>query len=106
MVDTLGIYDYNIATSDKWREEVEAAEASKFDPDISADVSAAFGFGDFVSGFKVFVNMIFRITFMGETLKLFGIDNTIANMFSFAGSIVYILGISQFISNRATKGMQ
>ncbi len=105
MVDTLGIYDYNIPVTDKWQSEVDAAKEGRFDPDISSDVSQSFGFGDFVSGFRVFVNAIFRVTFMGETLKLFGIDNTIANLFSAAGGIIYILGIAQFISNRGLKGM-
>ena len=105
IVDELGIFNYNIATSDKWREAVEIAESSRFDPDVSADVSAAFGFGDFFSGFSVFRDMIFRVVFMGDTLRLFGIDDTIASMFSFAGSIIYIIGVAQFISNRSLKGM-
>ena len=105
MVDTLGIFNYNIPISDKWTDEIDAAKEGRFDPDVSADVSAAFGFGDFVSGFKIFVNAIFRVTFIGETLKLFGIDSTISNLFSAAGGIIYIIGISQFISNRGMKGM-
>ena len=105
MVDTLGIYDEGIPVTDKWQNEVDAAKEGRFDPDISADVSASFGFGDFISGFKIFVSAIFRVTFMGETLKLFGIDNTIANLFSAAGGIIYILGVAQFISNRGMKGM-
>ncbi len=105
IVDELGIFNYNIATSDKWREDVELAETSQFDPDISGDVQSSFGFGDFTSGFRLFRDMIFRVAFMGDTLRLFGIDDTIASMFSFAGSIIYILGVAQFISNRSLKGM-
>ena len=106
MLDTLDIFNYNIAAEDQWRTEVDAAKTDKFDPDVAVDVAVSFGFGDFVSGFKTFVAMIWRITLVGETLKLFGINSTIANTFSLAGAIIYFLGISQFIANRGTKGMQ
>ena len=109
MVDTLGIYNVNIAnqgTSSEWFDEVQNAKSKQFDPDISADVSTSFGFGDFISGFKNFVDLVFRIVFIGTTLELFGIDSTIATLFGFVGAIIYFLGLAQFISNRSTKGMQ
>ena len=109
MVDTLGIYNINIAnqgTSSEWFDEVQNAQGKKFDPDLSADVSTSFGFGDFISGFKNFIDLVFRIVFIGTTLELFGVDSTIATLFGFVGVIVYLLGLSQFVSNRSTKGMQ
>lgn len=113
MVDTLGIYQFGIATDSQWTDDVENVENQKFDPDISADVSTSFGFGDFVSGFKLFRDTLFRIVNIGSTLKVFGLVDsadcvgcsTLSNFFGFAGFIIYILGISQFISNRSTKGM-
>jgi len=114
MTDTLNIFEYNVVSQDGWREDVEGIKAQKFDPDISADVSTSFGFGDFVSGFKNFIDAIWRITLVGEQLKIFGVRSSptcldcdkLANLFSFAGLIIYSLGLSQFISNRSTKGMQ
>ena len=106
MVSTLDIYNFNIAAEDKWREEVESAQAQQFDPDVAVDVAISFGFGDFVTGFKTFVNILWRVVNVGETLKLFGVDSAIAGLFGLAGGIVYILGITQFIANRGTKGMQ
>ncbi len=106
MVSTLDIYSFNIAAEDQWREEVESAQAQQFDPDVAVDVAVSFGFGDFVTGFKTFVNILWRVVNVGETLKLFGVDDTIAGLFGLAGGIVYILGITQFIANRGTKGMQ
>ena len=106
IVSTLDIYSFNIAAEDKWREEVEVAQEGTFDPEVGVDAAVSFGFGDFVTGFQKFRDILFRVTFMGETLKLFGVDSAIANTFSFAGVITYILGISQFIANRSTKGMQ
>ena len=99
MVETLGIYDVNIAAEDKWRTEVDAAKTNKFDPDVAVDVAVSFGFGDFVSGFKTFVAMLWRITLVGETLKMFGINSTLADLFSLAGAIIYFLGVSEFIAN-------
>ena len=106
MLDTLGIYNYNIAAEDQWRTEVDAAKAERFDPDVGVDAAVSFGFGDFVSGFKTFVAMIWRVINIGETLILFGVDSTIANTFGLAGAVLYFLGIAQFIANRGTKGMQ
>ncbi len=106
LVDTLGLFNVNYVTQASWRDDVQDIEAKKFDPDISADVSTSFGFGDFVSGFKNFIDMVFRIVNLGETVKLFGVDDEIANTFGLAGIIIYALGLSQFISNRSTKGMQ
>ncbi len=108
MVDTLGIYNINIVnqgTESEWFEDVKEAQSKKFDPDISADVSTSFGFGDFVSGFKNFVDLLFRIVFIGATLQLFGVDLIIATLFGFAGIIIYLLGLAQFVSNRSSKGM-
>ncbi len=106
MFDTLGIYNVNIAAEDKWRENVEATKAQEFDPDVGLDAAVSFGFGDFFSGFKQFASAVGRAVRVDTTLKMFGIDDTIANMFGFAVTILYIIGISQFISNRGTKGMQ
>ena len=114
ITDELGIFSYNIATQSGWRDDIEAIKGQKFDPDISADVSTSFGFGDFVSGFKNFVDALWRITLVGEQLKMFGLQNSptcldcdrISNLFSIAGMMIYLLGIAQFISNRGTKGMQ
>jgi len=113
MVDTLGIYNTNIATDSSWRDDVEGIAEQEFDPDISADVSTSFGFGDFVSGFKNFVDTLFRIVNLGSTLKTFGLIDSpncagcsaISNLFGLAGIIIYALGLAQFISNRSTKGM-
>ncbi len=102
MVDILGIYNINIATSDNWNKEVEQAKTDTFDPDQAVTLP----FGDFFSGARTFIAMIWRVTLVGETLKLFGVDDLIANAFSLAGAIVYFLGLSQFISRVSTKGMQ
>ncbi len=115
MVSTLGIYNFNIAAEDQWRAEIESAQTQQFDPDVGVDAAVSFGFGDFVTGFKTFVNIIWRVVNVGVTIKLFfGLNCntnftslcTIADLFGFAGGIVYILGITQFISNRSTKSMQ
>lgn len=106
MVDTLNIYSFNIAAEDLWRAEVESAQTQQFDPDVAVDVAVSFGFGDFVTGFKTFVNILWRVVNVGTTLKMFGVDSIMANLFGLAGGIVYILGITQFIANRGTKGMQ
>ena len=106
MVSTLDIYSFNIAADDQWRTEVESAQAEQYNPDVGVDAAVSFGFGDFVTGFRTFVNILWRVVNIGETLKLFGVDSAIANLFGLAGGIVYILGITQFISNRGTKGMQ
>ena len=63
------------------------------------------GFGDFVTGFKLFVDIFFRATLLGEQLILFGLDSTLASLVSLAGVIIYLLAIAQFISNRGTRGM-
>lgn len=104
-VDVLGIYNFGIATSDQWINEVQAAKNDKYDPDLSADVSTSFGFGDFIFGFKLGINMLFRVIFVGQTLELFGLNPLLANLFSLAATIIYILGLAQLISNRAVKGM-
>ena len=106
MISTLGIYNFNIAADDLWRAEVESAQTQQFDPDVGVDAAVSFGFGDFVTGFKTFVNIIWRVVNLGTTLRLFGIHPEIATLFGLAGGIVYILGITQFISNRSTKSMQ
>lgn len=105
IVDELGIYNINIATDSQWRDDVVAVQVQKFDPDISADVSTSFGFGDFVSGFKNFVDILFRVVFISATLELFGVDPQIAFFFGLAGVIIYALGLAQFISNRSLKAM-
>ncbi len=106
MVDTLNIYNFNIAAEDQWRAEVEAAETEQYNPDVGVDAAVSFGFGDFVTGFRTFVNILWRVVNIGVTLELFGVDSGIAGLFGLAGGIVYILGITQFIANRGTKGMQ
>ncbi len=117
MVSTLDIYNFNIAAEDQWRAEVESAQEGAFDPNIAVDVSVSFGFGDFVTGFQKFRDVLWRVVNVGETIKLFfGIGNCnlaeninlckIADLFGFAAGIIYILGIAQFIANRGTKGMQ
>ncbi len=106
MVSTLDIYNFNIAAEDMWRAEVESAQTEQYNPDVGVDAAVSFGFGDFVTGFRTFVNILWRVVNVGETLKLFGVDSVIAGLFGLAGGIVYILGITQFIANRGTKGMQ
>ncbi len=106
MVSTLGIYNFDIAAEDLWRAEVESAQTEQYNPDVGVDAAVSFGFGDFVTGFRTFVNILWRVVNVGETLKMFGVDAAIAGLFGLAGGIVYILGITQFISNRGTKGMQ
>ena len=106
MVSTLGIYNFNLAAEDLWRAEVEAAQTEQYNPDVGVDAAVSFGFGDFVTGFRTFVNILWRVVNIGVTLELFGVDETIAGLFGLAGGIVYILGITQFIANRGTKGMQ
>ena len=106
MLDELGIYQVSIAAEDKWRENVEATELEQFDPDVGVDAAVSFGFGDFFSGFKQFASMVGRAVRVDTTLKMLGIDDTIANMFRLAVTIVYIIGVAQFISNTGTKGMQ
>ncbi len=106
LVDTLGIFNVNYVTQASWRDDVKDIEGKKFDPDISADVSTSFGFGDFVSGFNNFIDMVFRIVNLGETVRLFGVDKKIADTFGLAGIIIYALGLAQFIANRSGKGMQ
>ena len=105
MVDILGLYNYSIATDSQWRDDISDIKGQKFDPDISADVSTSFGFGDFVSGFKNFVDALFRVVNIGSTLILFGVDQSIANIFGLAGIIIYAMGLAQFISNRSLRGM-
>ena len=111
MVSTLDIYSFNIAVEDKWRAEVDAAKTNKFDPDQALQLP----FGDFFTGARTFIAMIWRVTLIGETLKLFfGLNCNsnfvslcaIADTFSFAGMIIYFLGIAQFIAKTPTKGMQ
>ncbi len=106
MVSTLGIYNFDIAAEDLWRAEVESAQTEQYNPDVGVDAAVSFGFGDFVTGFRTFVNILWRVVNVGETLKMFGVDAAIAGLFGLAGGIVYILGITQFISNRGTKSMQ
>ncbi len=107
LVNTAGVFpNYIFVAQSDWRDEVEGAKSGKFDPDVAADVTTSFGFGDFVTGFKQFVQIFFRITFVGEQLKLFGLEEKIANVMSLGGIIIYLLGIAQFISNRGTKSMQ
>ncbi len=113
MVDELGLYSTNIATDEQWRDDVRGISDQQFDPDIAADVSTSFGFGDFVTGFKNFVDVVFRIVNLGSTLKTFGLVDSadcvncssISDLFGLAGIIIYALGLAQFISNRSTKGM-
>ncbi|KKL09610.1 hypothetical protein LCGC14_2564140 [marine sediment metagenome] len=113
MVDTLGIYEFNVASDSLWRDDLEGIKSKQFDPDVAADVAVSFGFGDFVSGFKNFVDILFRAVNLGTTLKTFGLTNgpncsncdVISDLFGFGGLIIYLLGLSQFISNRGTKGM-
>ncbi len=102
MLDILGIFNVNIAAEDQWRKEVDEAKSESFDPDQAITLP----FGDFFSGARTFIAMIWRVTLVGETLKLFGIDDAIANTFSLAGAIIYFLGLSQFIAKSNTKGMQ
>ena len=106
IVDTLGIYHFKPAESDNWRQDIEDVQAQKFDPDVAVDVATSFGFGDFISGFKNFVTALWRATLMGNQLKIFGLDNSLALLFNTLGIFIYILGIFQFISNRGLKGMQ
>lgn len=105
IVDELSLYNFSIAAEDKWREEVVLAQDQEFNPDVSVDVATSFGFGDFITGFKNFAALMGRVVFVGSTLKLFGLDTTIANFFGMAVIMIYILGVAQFISNRSTKGM-
>ena len=106
LVDTLDIYNFNIATDEQWIQEVKNVKGSEYDPDLGADVATSFGFGDFISGLKIAVNMIWRVVNVGATLRLFGVDAVIANTFGFGAIILYGIGLGQIISNRATKGMQ
>ena len=102
MLDTLDIFNYNIAAEDQWRTEVDAAKTDKFDPDQALQLP----FGDFFTGARTFISMIWRVVNIGETLKLFGVDSVIANLFGLAGGIIYFLGLAQFIAKTPTKGMQ
>ncbi len=106
MVDTLGIYNFNIATDSQWRNDISDVKTKSLDPATSADVSTSFGFGDFISGFNIFIGAVYRIVNIGTTLILFGVNSTIANIFGAAGGIVYLLGLAQFVSNRGLRGMQ
>ncbi|HDY89803.1 MAG TPA: hypothetical protein ENH82_17015 [bacterium] len=109
MVDVLGIYDYNTVTSNQWNTDIDSAKSEQYDPDIAADVQTSFGFGDFVSGFRFFRDIIFRAVNVSATIRLFDTNNewgSIPTFFGFAVTFLYILGLAQFISNRSTKGMQ
>ena len=112
MIDLLDIYVVNAPVDKKWLSEVESAVAVQslnYDPDIAAEVSTSFGFGDFVTGFLRFRDMLYRVVNVSATIRLFDSKNewgAIPTFFGFAASIIYIVGIAQFISNRSTKGMQ
>ncbi len=110
IVDELNIYHFKPGESDNWRQDIEDIQTQKFDPDVAVDVATSFGFGDFISGFKNFVTALWRITLLGNNLKMFGLDpdgeTSIVFLFNTLGIFIYILGIFQFISNRGLKGMQ
>ena len=106
IVDQLGIYHYKPGESDNWRQDVEEASDDEFNPDVAVDVATSFGFGDFISGFTKFVDLLWRMTLLGNQLKIFGLDAGLATLFNFIGIFIYILGVFQFISNRGLKGMQ
>lgn len=107
MVDTLGIYNFNVATQDDWIDEAQSIEKQKYlRSDITGDVSTSFGFGDFIVGLKVFIDFVWRVINVKETMELFGLDPTIAGFVSAPIFILYGLGLAQFIANRGTKSME
>ena len=105
IVDVLGVYHFKPGESDNWRQDIEDVQTQKFDPDVAVDVAAAFGFGDFITGFKNFVTLLWRATLLGNNLKIFGLEQSLATLFNTIGIFIYILGVFQFISNRGLKGM-
>ncbi len=109
MVDLLGIYNFNVARDDLWTDDVSTIRTGQYNPDIAADVQTSFGFGDFVSGFNDLVKAIFRSVNVAATIQLFDTNDewgAIPGLFATAVTIIYLLGVAQFISNRSTKGMQ
>lgn len=108
IVDVLDIYQSNIVTvgENQWITEVESAQSDVYDPSAAVDVATSFGFGDFVNGFLRFRDMFYRVVNVKATLVLFGVDSAIAGLVGLGTIILWILGVAQFISNRATKGMQ
>jgi len=63
-------------------------------------------FGDYLFGFFKFVKIMFAGILMPfTTYKAFGVPENIAYLLSVPIYLMYLIGIYQFISNRATKGM-
>ena len=108
MVDILDLYNDVPATDNQLQKSIDKTlDTAEFNPDIAADVSTSFGFGDFTSGFLRFRDMMFRVVNVSATLhNMFGLDEGVAKLFGGAIGILYIIGIAQFIANRSTKGMQ
>lgn len=78
------------------------------------DTSVSFGFGDFFRGIFMFVNTVWWgiVSVKGTIANIMcgGIDcndarDDIARYISYIIYFIYVLGLAQFISNRASKGM-
>ena len=107
LVDVLNIFDYNIATQDDWVTETTSIQNQAYlKSDVTAEVSTTFGFGDFIVGMKIFIDTIWRVLNIRQTLVLFGLNSALATIFTAIVFLLYGLGLAQFISNRSTKGMQ
>jgi len=107
IVDVTGLYSYNIATQDDWKEDVEKIESEQYlRSDVTKDVSTSFGFGDFIVGLKSFIDVIARVLKVHVTLEAFGVPKDLSGLLSAPVYFLYGLGIAQFIANRGTRGMR
>lgn len=79
------------------------------------DTSVSFGFGDFFKGIFIFIDTVFwAVVNVKGTLEHFLCVNSacsagvssIARYISYVVYFIWGVAIAQFISNRATKGMQ
>ena len=97
--------DERLYTSQGKLKEAEIANEEYFQsPGIQDTQSLTFG--DYLVGFFKFVGIMFAGILMPFiTMKSFGVPANIAYLLSVPVYFTYLIGLYQFISNRATKGM-
>ena len=91
IVDELDIYNFTPAQSDNWRNDLELAQEETFDPDIAVDVATSFGFGDFISGFKITWLTVLPSSLLNVEIRFFMASLQIAS----TGCATEVIGVAK-----------
>ena len=104
----MGILYTEIHPQDDWFGNVDnnALANENYVQSSVSSTSTNFGFGEFAKGLWYFVKAIgLAIIGVPYVLAMFGLQSPYTYIFSLPIYLIYLVGIAQFVSNRALKTM-